>query len=118
MGRTFTTLAVAALLAGQPVLAQPMGQGGGGASPVMMKCRGDLESLCDGQMGMPGVQCLMENITDLSEPCADALDEAMANMDQGHGQDGEAMADDAKEKGREQMSDTAKGKAKGGKDKD
>jgi len=118
MGRIFTVITLASLSVAVSVSAQPMGQGGGGASPVMMQCRGDLESLCDGQMGMPGVQCLMDNITDLSEPCADALDQAMANMEQGHGQDGEAVAEDAKEKGRQQMSDTAKEKMRGGKDKD
>lgn len=63
----------------------PMGKGGGGASPVMMTCGADLDQFCDGQRGMPGVQCLMENITDISEPCADALDEASANMGQNHG---------------------------------
>lgn len=63
----------------------PMGRGGGGVSPVMMTCGADLDKFCDGQRGMPGVQCLMENITDISEPCADALDEASANMRQGHG---------------------------------
>ncbi len=63
----------------------PLGRGEGGASPVMMNCAADLKEFCDGQRGMPGVQCLMENIMDISEPCADALDEASANMGQGHG---------------------------------
>jgi hypothetical protein len=63
----------------------PMGKGGGGVSPVIMTCGPDLKKFCGGQRGMPGVQCLMENITDLSEPCADALDEASANMGQRHG---------------------------------
>ena len=95
-----------------------MGRGGGGASPVMMSCRGDLDTLCDGQMGMPGVQCLMDNITDVSDPCAEALETAMSNMEQGHGQDGGDTADDAMDKGKEKMSDMAKEKAKGGKDKE
>ncbi|MBT4738959.1 MAG: hypothetical protein HOH20_01555 [Rhodospirillaceae bacterium] len=73
----------------------PMGRGGGGVSPVMMTCGPDLKKFCDGQRGMPGVQCLMENITDISEPCADALDQASANMGQGHGNgDGDSEADD------------------------
>lgn len=73
---------------GQGEMRGPMGQGGGGVSPVMMTCREDLASVCGGRMGMPGVQCLMDNITDISEPCADALSAAMENMEQGHGQDG------------------------------
>ena len=60
----------------------------------MMTCRGELASLCGGQMGMPGVQCLMDNITDISEPCADALSTAMENMEQGHGNDGAEGGDD------------------------
>ncbi len=63
-----------------------MGRGGGGVSPVMMTCRSDLVSICDGKMGMPGVQCLMDNISGISEPCADALSESMANQGEGHGQ--------------------------------
>lgn len=65
----------------------PMGRGGGGASPVMMTCGPDLDQFCDGQRGMPGVRCLMENIMEISEPCADALDQASANMDRDHGGD-------------------------------
>lgn len=71
----------------------PMGQGGGGVSPVMMTCGPDLKQFCDGKRGMPGVQCLMENITDISEPCADALDEASANMGPRHG-NGDGASDD------------------------
>lgn len=77
---------------GSGPMGQGMGQGGGGVSPVMMTCGPDLKKFCDGQRGMPGVQCLMENITDLSEPCADALEEASANMGQRHGN-----TDDAEE---------------------
>tara|TARA_B110000438_G_scaffold258200_1_gene266745 strand:- start:5500 stop:5640 length:141 start_codon:yes stop_codon:yes gene_type:complete len=36
-------------------------------------------------MGMPGVQCLMNNITDLSDPCADTLGTAMDRVRQDHG---------------------------------
>jgi hypothetical protein len=63
----------------------PMGRGGGGVSPVMMTCGNDLDQFCDGQRGMPGVQCLMEKITDISEPCADALEAATAAMEEQHG---------------------------------
>ena len=118
MSRLFITLAVASLCAATVADAQPMGRarppappmgniGGqgmgpgigpgttrGGASPAMMTCRGELASLCGGQMGMPGVQCLMDNITDISEPCADALSTAMENMEQGHGNDGAEGGDD------------------------
>lgn len=83
-----SVLCVSLVLAAS-VQAQPMGRdgsgGGSGPSPVMMTCAADLDKFCDGQRGMPGVQCLMENITDISEPCADALEEASANMRQGHG---------------------------------
>lgn len=71
-----------------------MGRGGGGVSPVMMTCGPDLKKFCGGQRGMPGVQCLMENITDISEPCADALDKAAANMDQRHGDGDAAVSED------------------------
>ncbi len=74
-------------ISGQPP-GPGMGMGRGGASPVMLTCRGDLASLCGGQMGMPGVQCLMDNITDISEPCVEALSTAMENMEEGHGTDG------------------------------
>ena len=107
MSRIVITCAVAAAFAATLAEAQPMGRGRppappmgsisgqppgpgmgmgrGGASPVMLTCRGDLAQLCGGQMGMPGVQCLMDNITDISEPFADALSTAMENMEEGHG---------------------------------
>ncbi|MEQ8508081.1 MAG: hypothetical protein RIF37_17720 [Rhodospirillaceae bacterium] len=89
IGAVLSVLTVTAVQA-QPAMEHkgpmgPMGRGGGGVSPVMMTCGADLKQFCDGKRGMPGVQCLMENITDISEPCADALDEASANMGQGHG---------------------------------
>lgn len=88
------SLVVASFAQAQPMdkgKGGPMGRGGGGVSPVMMTCSADLDKFCEGQKGMPGVQCLMENITDISEPCADALEEASANMRQSHGNaDGDA----------------------------
>jgi len=78
--------AVLSVLAITSVQAQPaMENKDGGVSPVMMTCGADLKEFCEGKMGMPGVQCLMENITDISEPCADALEEASARMREGHG---------------------------------
>lgn len=102
MSRSLAYAAAILLFTGVAVQAQPqkeprgpMGRGGGGVSPVMMTCGPDLKKFCGGQRGMPGVQCLMENITDISEPCADALDQASANMGQGHGNsDDDSAADD------------------------
>lgn len=102
MTRSLICAAAILLVAGVAAQAQPqketrgpMGRGGGGVSPVMMTCGPDLKEFCDGKRGMPGVQCLMENITDISEPCADALDQASANMGAGHGNsDGDSAADD------------------------
>lgn len=65
--------AAALILAGATAQAQPakepkgpMGRGGGGVSPVMMTSGPALKKFCDGQRGMPGVRCLMDNITDIS----------------------------------------------------
>lgn len=83
------TLAEAQPMGGGPGRGKPpagMGGGMGGPSPVMMACKEDMAKTCPGLMGMPGVQCLMDNITDLSDPCADALGTAMDNMRGNHGQ--------------------------------
>ena len=91
MKRSLTVAAALLLLGSAVAQAQPqqkpkgpMGRGGGGVSPVMMTCGPDLKEFCGGKRGMPGVRCLMENITDISEPCADALAEASDNMERDH----------------------------------
>ncbi|MDG2319873.1 MAG: hypothetical protein P8L79_06430 [Rhodospirillaceae bacterium] len=39
---------------------------------------------CPGLMGVPAVQCLMNNITDLSDPCVHALGTAMDRVQQNY----------------------------------
>lgn len=76
--------------------AQPQGgrgMGGGmGGGGVMSACRADIEQICDSQQGMAAVRCLMENVTEVSDGCADALAAASENMSGNHGQPANGMA--------------------------